>query len=1197
MTFLSEPAADFPRSFPCRLLLSPPPAHTPAAGRLHSPDPSSSSSSTLLSPSASSPLSPPPLPSSLVPQVDSLERILEDLQSYQIPQLGDCRGPKSLFDQLTTQVRGELNRVKKDLDELKADVEDLARAREREAGFWHVGQLQDFLDQCTKSYRSAVVQAKRVIDSSQHYSMRDELLASNGRDSPALTAAGNNGAPQSGDDALMSATSDVTEGLRRTLQLLQSEVDRSQVSNELLEQQTQTMASTSHQYSTLSTLLTSSRTLITSLERADILDRLILFGAFSFFVGVCSYIFKKRVVDRGLKVASAVSGVLGRGGKGKEVGELVKEEFKGEIEKVAVATAAVVGAVKKARDVVGDKLRERGLVKEEEEKEEEKGVFEQVVEKVQRATAVPVVSSIPATTSTPSIQSVVPTSTIESSFVPPTPTAFVDQDPVSEEEELEWLNDETPEEESLEEEDEQEEEEGEAEEEEDRLFENEEIAPSPLPIPSASTAATVPPEPTPIPTSTSIPAEIEEIYTPTPTPEPSIVEETPLPASPLPVDKASEVEAPAPEATAEPEVEIIPSPLPTETAPSTPTEPHHAAEEPITPAPLAEGDETELSANEKEEEEEIEIVAPRQSHPPVPSRSQEELDEIFSTTEPSTPTPTRSSVSSEPQSEEEEVQEFATASPTTIDPSPLPSATAPILPDSEIIDGTPQELEHTTTPLERDVEPESIPRLDVEETGEEPLEEREVQGTVELPIDLEKEQSVWEEATPVVEREVEPEKEEMGEGREEELLEEMMERQMGGQGGIGIGGYYGGANDTVETLEKDQWSVEGVAEPDLELPEKEEDESPTSTISDEVEEEEVAETQAEAAPEMSNIPTDSTTDQAVPPTPTPVETPEPISSSQIRSAEPANPTHETTVAPSPSSIVYEDLPPSSSSVEPIEDVVLDQPDLSTSSEDLVFDFAHEGSLTEPLEAPRAEAEEEPSEIVLEDPIQVDLPISIPTPSPSTTTVEETPDADLPITTPVPSQRVLEAMKDFERQMQEAFEEEPNSIVDAPVPTRPSPPEPAKVDYEEPRASTIAEPSVEEEEEVPQPVEEPIATLSSVIASSTVPPKPIATPIPTPEAVPTPSSPLADEDQPEVLEDLTNSDVVFPPSDIDELPPPSATRLDDEYDSVFDDLPLYEEGSKEAVDELVHERGDDGEPTEPGIAEVSDTPLGATHVEL
>lgn len=32
----------------------------------------------------------------------------------------------------------------------------------------------------------------------------------------------------------MQATSDVTEGLRRTLQLMQQEVDRSMVSNELL---------------------------------------------------------------------------------------------------------------------------------------------------------------------------------------------------------------------------------------------------------------------------------------------------------------------------------------------------------------------------------------------------------------------------------------------------------------------------------------------------------------------------------------------------------------------------------------------------------------------------------------------------------------------------------------------------------------------------------------------------------------------------------------------------------------------------------------------------------------------------------------------------------------------------------------------------------------------------------------------------
>lgn len=40
--------------------------------------------------------------------------------------------------------------------------------------------------------------------------------------------------PCSADDALMAATSDVTEGLRRTMQLMQQELDRSLVSNEIL---------------------------------------------------------------------------------------------------------------------------------------------------------------------------------------------------------------------------------------------------------------------------------------------------------------------------------------------------------------------------------------------------------------------------------------------------------------------------------------------------------------------------------------------------------------------------------------------------------------------------------------------------------------------------------------------------------------------------------------------------------------------------------------------------------------------------------------------------------------------------------------------------------------------------------------------------------------------------------------------------
>lgn len=135
----------------------------------------------------------------------------------------------------------------------------------------------------------------------------------------------------------MNATSDVTEGLRRTMQLMQQELDRSLVSNEILglpflllgftllgelythikclvtpEQSTATMEMTSNQYSTFSTLLTTSKALITSLERADVLDRLILLFAFIFFCLCCAWVVKRRVVDKGLRVAGALSKAVAR---------------------------------------------------------------------------------------------------------------------------------------------------------------------------------------------------------------------------------------------------------------------------------------------------------------------------------------------------------------------------------------------------------------------------------------------------------------------------------------------------------------------------------------------------------------------------------------------------------------------------------------------------------------------------------------------------------------------------------------------------------------------------------------------------------------------------------------------------------------------------------------------------------------------
>ncbi|GAA5968131.1 hypothetical protein JCM21900_001087 [Sporobolomyces salmonicolor] len=354
----------------------PPPAHTPDPTKARPPPP------------------PTTLPPHLHQLVQSLLSRLQDLEAYQIPQLSQCRGPLDFHHELAQAVRSELAGCRRDLDELRLEVDDLEKAKDRLAAADHVNQVQLRLDQCTKQYRQAVVQSKRQIDASTHLFARDELLSSgasqSGRESPTPYSRG--GVPrsstpvpgQSADDALMSATSDVTEGLRRTLQLMQQEVDRSLVSNELLESQTQTMSLTSTQYSTFSTLLTTSKSLITSLERADVLDRLLLFGAFAFFVAVCAHIFKKRVLDRGIKVAGALAGVVEKGGRalaggagGKEAGEVVKREVTAEVARAAATATAVAGALKAG--VTGLAERARGGRTENEQARETEVPFEEIV--------------------------------------------------------------------------------------------------------------------------------------------------------------------------------------------------------------------------------------------------------------------------------------------------------------------------------------------------------------------------------------------------------------------------------------------------------------------------------------------------------------------------------------------------------------------------------------------------------------------------------------------------------------------------------------------------------------------------------------------------------------------------------------------------------------------------------------------------
>ena len=109
--------------------------------------------------------------------------------------------------------------------------------------------------------------------------------------------------PSCSEDALMKANADVTDALRRTIAAMQNELERSVLSNQMLESSSASLHATSSQHDKLSSFMITSKHLVTALEKSDWLDRVIIISAFMFFLLVVMFILKQRFVDRGLRIA------------------------------------------------------------------------------------------------------------------------------------------------------------------------------------------------------------------------------------------------------------------------------------------------------------------------------------------------------------------------------------------------------------------------------------------------------------------------------------------------------------------------------------------------------------------------------------------------------------------------------------------------------------------------------------------------------------------------------------------------------------------------------------------------------------------------------------------------------------------------------------------------------------------------------
>ncbi|KAG5635007.1 hypothetical protein H0H81_012736 [Sphagnurus paluster] len=229
-------------------------------------------------------------------QISASKRRQNDLAEFQIPRLRTCTGPLSLQQRLAAELREDIELFAHQVETLDICVGDQRGERNRAELRRIVDELQEGLSQLRRDSRAALLHSKRTIDG-QSKSQREELLAS------AAATEKQNSNEKVTEDALMKANNDVTEALRRTIGLMQGELERSVLSTQMLDSSTASLRATSLTHDTLTDLMSTSKHLITALEKSDWIDRVLIISAFIFFILVVLFIVKQRILDRSLRVA------------------------------------------------------------------------------------------------------------------------------------------------------------------------------------------------------------------------------------------------------------------------------------------------------------------------------------------------------------------------------------------------------------------------------------------------------------------------------------------------------------------------------------------------------------------------------------------------------------------------------------------------------------------------------------------------------------------------------------------------------------------------------------------------------------------------------------------------------------------------------------------------------------------------------
>ncbi|KAI9698243.1 MAG: hypothetical protein M1836_004246 [Candelina mexicana] len=212
--------------------------------------------------------------------------------------------------ELSSEIHQNLKEQEEALELLQQEIEDFSagsfsatsegrsRGTDREGDkarlVAQVSRLGEDLKQARTHFRKAQLQAKRNAEIAKRKE-RELLFAGAQEDSGSTTTSRRRGQEKlSQDELLVSASSDVTAALRRTHKLMQSELSRSQFAHDTLEESTAALSSLSESYTNLDTLLSSSRTLVSSLLRSQKSDTWYLETAFYILISTIIWLTFRR---------------------------------------------------------------------------------------------------------------------------------------------------------------------------------------------------------------------------------------------------------------------------------------------------------------------------------------------------------------------------------------------------------------------------------------------------------------------------------------------------------------------------------------------------------------------------------------------------------------------------------------------------------------------------------------------------------------------------------------------------------------------------------------------------------------------------------------------------------------------------------------------------------------------------------------